>query len=493
VRGDRRAELALEPLEDDRGVGLAHRAEDLLAGRRPFELDGRVLLEQPGEGGTHLVEVLLGEWLDRDHEGGRRELERRQSQRPLLRPERIPRLGDRELRHRPDLAGLQFADRLLLLAVQEEQLTDPLILVAGRVPDVGLGAERPRQDAQVRQPPDEWIGGRLEHAHEERAGLVGGHVDRRAALVERRDRRLVSGGGKVPDDRVEESAQTDALRRRSDEDRREHAVLDALAQARLELGIGDLLAVEVLDEDVVVGLRGRREELLTASGDLVGQILGDRDLDLRGAVPAVRLAMDEVDVALERLGGADRDLERRDLLAERRAQRVEGSPRVGVLPVALVDEEARGAPRRAAQADRLLEAGLDARRGVHDEQRPVDRGEALDHVRDEVGIAGGVDERDPGPVVLERADREAQRLPALLLLGVVVEVGRAVVDAPEPRDRPGAEEQLLGERRLAGAGVAGQDDASQVGQVDALHRHRATILQWTVFDRVGGVIEGVRP
>ena len=31
---DRRAELALEPLDDDRGVGLAHRDEDLLAGRR---------------------------------------------------------------------------------------------------------------------------------------------------------------------------------------------------------------------------------------------------------------------------------------------------------------------------------------------------------------------------------------------------------------------------------------------------------------------------
>ena len=60
----------------------------------------------------------------------------------------------------------------------------------------------------------------------------------------------------------------------------------------------------------------------------------------------------------------------------------------------------------------------------------------------------------------------------LLLLGLEVEVGRAVVDLAEPLDGAGLEQELLGERGLAGAGVAGQDDASKVGGVDALHRHR---------------------
>ena len=118
------------------------------------------------------------------------------------------------------------------------------------------------------------------------------------------------------------------LARRADQDRREDAVLDALAQAGLELVVGDLLALEVLGHDVVVGLGRGLEQLVAAAGDLVGELVGDRDLDLVVAVPAVRLAMDEVDVAAERLGRADGQLERRDLVAERGAQGVEGGGRV---------------------------------------------------------------------------------------------------------------------------------------------------------------------
>ena len=93
--------------------------------------------------------------------------------------ERVAGLGDGQLGDRPDLAGLELADRLLLLAVEQEQLADPLVLVAGRVPDVGLRVERAGQHAQVGQPADERVGGRLEHADEQRAVLVGRDLDRR--------------------------------------------------------------------------------------------------------------------------------------------------------------------------------------------------------------------------------------------------------------------------------------------------------------------------
>ena len=169
---------------------------------------------------------------------------------------------------------------------------------------------------------------------------------------------------------------------------------------------------------------------------------------------------------------ADREVERRDLVAEPGTERVERRDRVGVLAVAAVQEEARRATGRPTQGDGVLQARLDASGGIHHEQRAVGRGEAGDHLGDEVRVAGRVDERDPGRLVLERRDGEAQRLLALLLLGLVVEVGRAVVDATETRDGAGAEEELLGERRLAAAGMAGQDDAPEVGGVDALHRHR---------------------
>jgi hypothetical protein len=47
----------------------------------------------------------------------------------------------------------------------------------------------------------------------------------------------------------------------------------------------------------------------------------------------------------------------------------------------------------------------------------------------------------------------------------VIEGRRAVVDLAQPGDGPGLEQEVLGESRLAGAGVAGQDDASEMRQV----------------------------
>ncbi len=68
VGHDRRPELALETLEDDRGVGLAHRPQDLLAGGASLEPHRRLLLEHPGKGRAHLVEVALALGLDGGHQ-----------------------------------------------------------------------------------------------------------------------------------------------------------------------------------------------------------------------------------------------------------------------------------------------------------------------------------------------------------------------------------------------------------------------------------------
>ena len=186
--------------------------------------------------------------------------------------------------------------------------------------------------------------------------------------------------------------------------------------------------------------------------------------------------MDEVDVARELLALPDGQLERRDLAAERRAESVERVRRVGVLPIGLVDEEAGRGVRRPPEGDRLLETRFDPARRVDRDDRAVGGVEALDDLGHEVRVAGRVDQRDPRPVLLERRDGQAQRRAALLLLRLVVEVGGPVVHPAQPRDGAGPVEQLLGERRLAGASVAGEDDASEVGEVDTLHRHRLGVL-----------------
>ena len=102
-------------------------------------------------------------------------------------------------------------------------------------------------------------------------------------------------------------------------------------------------------------------------------------------------AVDHVDGAREGLTLADGHLERRDLVAELRAQRVNGPHRVGALTVAVGDHEDRGLRQGTAESDGGLRARLGAGR-VHGDERRVDRREALDDLAHEVGVAGGVDD-----------------------------------------------------------------------------------------------------
>jgi hypothetical protein len=194
------------------------------------------------------------------------------------------------------------------------------------------------------------------------------------------------------------------------------------------------------------------------------------------------------------VGRADRQLERRDLVAERGPQAVERRGRVSVLLVALVDEEACRGVRAPAEADRVLEARLDPAGGVGDEDRPIRRLEAGDDLRDEVEVAGGVDDRDPGAIRLERRDGQAQGLAALLLLGLEVEVGAAVIDLADAPDRAGLEQELLAERRLARTCVAGQDDAPKVGEIDALGGHGRWVPRAAVGSKraAGAAVSGRR-
>ena len=118
------------------------RDEELLADRAALDPGGRLLLEHPGQGGAHLVEVGLGLGLDGDHERRVRERQRVEDERLLAARERVARLGHGQLGDRADLAGLELADRLLLLAVDEEELADALVLAPGRVPGMIVRADR---------------------------------------------------------------------------------------------------------------------------------------------------------------------------------------------------------------------------------------------------------------------------------------------------------------------------------------------------------------
>ncbi len=244
-------------------------------------------------------------------------------------------------------------------------------------------------------------------------------------------------------------------------------------QARLQLRVADLLPLEVLGQHVLVRVRGCLQQLIPPARDLLGHLLGHRHLLPPATIEDVCPAVHQVDVPPERVGRPDGDLQRRDLGAESRSQRIQRRVGVGVLPVAAREHEESRGVRLPAQGDGLLRARLNATRGVHRKQRPVGRREALDHLAHEVGVAGRVDKRDAVPLGLQARDRKGERELALLLLRLVVQAGRPVVDLAQSRYGARLEEQMLGQGRLAGAGVARQDDVAQVRELFGRHATRA--------------------
>jgi hypothetical protein len=141
-------ELALEPFDDDRGVGLAHGYQDLLAGGRPLERTVGSSSSMRASAGPILSRSCFGRARSRPPAtapGTRGSA----AERLLLARQRVAGLGHGQLGDRSDLAGLQLADGLLLLAVQQQQLADPLVLVAGacsrRAPASGACPDRTRR------------------------------------------------------------------------------------------------------------------------------------------------------------------------------------------------------------------------------------------------------------------------------------------------------------------------------------------------------------
>ena len=171
--------------------------------------------------------------------------------------------------------------------MEQEQLSDPLVDVVIAVPDVGLRVQRPGQHPEVGQTADERVCGGLEDADEEGTVRIGGHLDRDAALVRGNSRGLVGRRGQIANERIEEGPQADPDVGTAHQHRGEDRFLDALSKTGLEFGVGDLDALEVLGQDVVIGLGCSLEELVTTSSDLGLEFARDLDLGILGSVPSV--------------------------------------------------------------------------------------------------------------------------------------------------------------------------------------------------------------
>ena len=166
VQVDLDAEAALDALADDLDVHLAHAGDDHLAGLLvALDRHHGVFFGEATKRADDLVFVALALGGDGLRHEGRRELEGRERGGDALAlcaesiaGEHVLQLGDR-----PDVAGHQGVDGLLLLAHGLEELADALLVAVSGVDEVAVALDGALEDAEQVDAAAELVGERLEH------------------------------------------------------------------------------------------------------------------------------------------------------------------------------------------------------------------------------------------------------------------------------------------------------------------------------------------
>ena len=209
------AELALQAVDDDLEVELAHAGDDRL-GSLLVEADdeGRVFHRERVERDAELLVVAAALGLDGDRDDGRGEVDGLERDRMLGVAERVAGSGLGEADARDDVAGVGLVKRLLLGGVHAEEAGNALLLVDRGVKHLGAELHRARVDADER---DLAAGARVVHDLERKTAerLVVADLALLVGVVLADSRARVERGGKVLADAVEERLNALVLERRS--------------------------------------------------------------------------------------------------------------------------------------------------------------------------------------------------------------------------------------------------------------------------------------
>ncbi len=193
----------------------------------------------------------------------------------LLVAQRVTGLGVLQAHDGHDLAGADRRDLLTLVGVHLVDLADPLLAAVDRVEHRGARLELAGVDADVDQLAEVRVGGDLVGQAGERLGrrTAAGRSTSSSSLTEWPWMRVdVERRGQVLHDRVEQGLDALVLERGAAQHRVDLVGQGGATDRGLELLDGELLALEVLLHDLVVGLGQRLEQLLAVLGGLLGQL-----------------------------------------------------------------------------------------------------------------------------------------------------------------------------------------------------------------------------
>ena len=338
-------ELALHPLDQDLQVELAHPGDDGLAGLLVGpDLEGRVLLGQPPDGGAELVLVRLGPRLDRHVDDRRRERHRLQDHLVALIAERVARARVLEPHDGHDLASDRGRALLALVRVHLVDLADPLPAALGGVQHLLAGLQGAGVDPDVGQLAQVLVRHDLEGQGGERLGRIGVPLDQRllVAHLVALDRRDVHRAGQEVHDRVQHRLDALVLERAPAQDRRDAAGDGGPADRGDELLHVGLGALQVQLHHLLVVLGDGLDQPVPPLAGRLEVMVGDRHdvvlVALALGLPEQGAHADEVDDAAEVRLDAPGQLDDERGGTEPVADHVHAAVELRADPVHLVDE-----------------------------------------------------------------------------------------------------------------------------------------------------------
>ena len=192
-------------------------------------------------------------------------------------------------------------------------------------------------------------------------------------------------------------------------------------------------------------------------------------LAVRAALEQQHLIGPQVEHTLEGLGAPDRPVERRDTQIEQPLDLVEQLERVTADVIELVDEGQDRQVALPADLEELAGLRLDAFGAVEDHHGAIRGHQRAIRVFAEVAVPGRVEEVEGATAIFELQRRRRDRDAALLFHGHPVGGGRALVLARANRpgliDGSGVQQQLLGQRGLAGVRVRNDRKGASAGDL----------------------------
>ncbi len=461
-------ELALQAVDDDVQVQLAHARDDGLAGFFVgLDAERRIFLRQATQRQTHLFLVRLGLRLDGHRDHRLRERHALQDDRRIHGAQGVTGGGVLQAHGSSDVTSQNFLDFLAVVRVHLQDAADALLLALHRVQHGVATVQGARVDTEEGQRADERVGDDLEGQRRERRLVVrlAGHFDGVVVNVHALHVRHVDRRRQQLDHAVQHGLHALVLEGRAAVHRHDLGGQGTGTQRVDDFGLGQLFAAQVLFHQLFAGFGSGLDHELASffrSRLQIGRDVAVLELHaLRGFIPVDGLHLQQVDNALEVVFSADRQLHRHGNRAQLGLQLADDLLEVGTGAVHLVDERDAWHVVLVGLTPHGFRLRLHATDGAQDEDGTVEHAQRALNFDGEVDVPRGVDDVEAvlrqGLVhaLPERGggsglDRDA----TLLLLLHPVHGGGAVVHFTDLVALAGVEQDALGRGGLAGIDVS---------------------------------------